>query len=290
MRNFSGNDFVKNLMTRMKIPDDTPSGMVGRALETAQTKIEGWYFDSRKQVFEFDNVLNQQRKRVYEDRRAILLGTVPGSEQNLEEAFLRLKDFAKSLPVDERDGSSEDDAASPADALDAKRKEIDALAGNDKAFLQILRTVMLQSIDTFWIEHIETMDHLRGSVNLRAYGQRDPLVEYKKSGHQLYREMEFAIQSQAVQVLSSITLDVGSQMKVESVGPVIAERDTSADLQQNLDLGHAAAAVPASYHGAGDDKVGRTALFAHAAAGRNTRNATANSLFFALRLSAILGT
>jgi preprotein translocase subunit SecA len=257
MRNFSGNDFVKNLMTRMKIPDDMPieSGMVGRALETAQTKIEGWYFDSRKHVFEFDNVLNQQRKRVYEDRRAILLGTEPGNEQNLEDAYARLLNFAKNLQRDEsateREGDGEsggnnNDSSEAADKpapipederLEAKRKEIEATAGNNVAFLQIFRTIMLQSIDTFWIEHLETMDHLRGSVNLRAYGQRDPLVEYKKSGHQLYRDMEFAIQAQAVQVLGSITLDVGSQMKVGSTGPVVAARDTSADLDQALNLG-----------------------------------------------------
>ncbi len=244
MRNFSGNDFVKNLMTRMKIPDDMPieSGMVGRSLETAQTKIEGWYFDSRKHVFEFDNVLNQQRKRVYEDRRAILLGTEPGNEQNLEVAFSRLKEFSKELPADEEatpESQADQHPLTHDEKLDAKRHEIDTLAGDDKAFLKIFRTVMLQSIDTFWIEHLETMDHLRGSVNLRAYGQRDPLVEYKKSGHQLYKEMEFAIQAQAVQVLSSITLDVGSQMKVESAGPVIAARDTSEDLARDLNLGHA---------------------------------------------------
>ncbi len=242
MRNFSGNDFVKNLMNRMKIPDDMPieSGMVGRSLETAQTKIEGWYFDSRKHVFEFDNVLNQQRKRVYEDRRAILLGIEPGSEKNLEEAFTRLKEFAKELPSEQ---SSEDTPAdtviiSHDEKLEAKRREIDTLAGDNTAFLKIFRTIMLQSIDTFWIEHLETMDHLRGSVNLRAYGQRDPLVEYKKSGHQLYKDMEFAIQAEAVKVLSSITLDVGSQMKVEGVEPMVAARDTSLDLVQNLNLGH----------------------------------------------------
>lgn len=254
MRNFAGNNFVKNLMDRMKIPDDMPieSGMVGRTLETAQTKIEGWYFDSRKHVFEFDNVLNQQRKRVYEDRRAILLGTEAGNERDLELAYARLKDFAKTLKrADEDEENSygvaelddNDDAARPApmtedEKLDAKRKEIDTLSGDPMAFLKIFRTVMLQSIDTFWIEHIETMDHLRGSVNLRAYGQRDPLVEYKKSGHQLYKDMEFAIQAQAVQVLTSITLDVGSQMKVEQAGPVVAARDTSADLSQNMNLGH----------------------------------------------------
>lgn len=276
MRNFSGNDFVKNLMNRMKIPDDMPieSGMVGRSLETAQTKIEGWYFDSRKHVFEFDNVLNQQRKRVYEDRRAILLGIEPGSEKNLEEAFTRLKEFAKELPSEQ---SSEDTPAdtviiSHDEKLEAKRREIDTLAGDNTAFLKIFRTIMLQSIDTFWIEHLETMDHLRGSVNLRAYGQRDPLVEYKKSGHQLYKDMEFAIQAEAVKVLSSITLDVGSQMKVEGVEPMVAARDTSLDLVQNLNLGHTGPvrdgfanvarnsegmARPVISRNAGEEKVGR---------------------------------
>ncbi len=267
MRNFAGNDFVKNLMTRMKIPDDMPieSGMVGRTLETAQTKIEGWYFDSRKHVFEFDNVLNQQRKRIYEDRRAILLGGEAGNEHNLEVAFARLKDFAKTLKRDEESEEADeensygvadlDDNGNAADVstnhqakmsedekLDAKRKEIDELSGDPMAFLKIFRTIMLQSIDTFWIEHIETMDHLRASVNLRAYGQRDPLVEYKKSGHQLFKDMDFAIQAQAVQVLTSITLDVGSQMKMEESVPVVAARDTSEDLARDMNLGHTGSA------------------------------------------------
>lgn len=198
MRNFAGNDFVKKMMDKMKIPDDMPieTSMVSRSLENAQTKIEGWYFDSRKQVFEFDNVLNQQRLKVYSDRRKVLIG----EDQDLETFYNSLIDFA-----DESDKET----------LKAKREEIEKGSGSAKAFLSILRNVLLQAIDTFWIEHLETMDHLRGSVNLRAYGQHDPLVEYKREGHTLFKQMDIAIKAQTLQVLQSLTLEVGKQISFE---------------------------------------------------------------------------
>lgn len=221
MRNFAGNDFVKKMMDRMKIPDDMPieTSMVSRSLENAQTKIEGWYFDSRKQVFEFDNVLNHQRLKVYGDRRKILIG----QEADLEVFYEDLARFAAGIqnPDEETTDDIGVDAAqkmakpSLIETLKTKREEFEKTGASRSAFLAILRTVMLQAIDTFWIEHLETMDHLRGSVNLRAYGQHDPLVEYKKEGHRLFKEMESAIKFQTVQVLASLTLEVGQQMHVE---------------------------------------------------------------------------
>ncbi len=214
MRNFAGNDFVKKMMDKMKIPDDMPieTSMVSRSLENAQTKIEGWYFDSRKQVFEFDNVLNQQRLKVYSDRRKVLIG----EEADLETFYNSLVDF----------GDDEDK-----EALKTKREEIEKGSGgvsggasgsaspstsvSMSAFLSIFRNVMLQAIDTFWIEHLETMDHLRGSVNLRAYGQHDPLVEYKREGHTLFKQMDAAIKAQTLQVLKSLTLEVGKDISFE---------------------------------------------------------------------------
>ncbi len=218
MRNFAGNEFVKKIMNRMKIPDDMPieTNMVSRSLENAQTKIEGWYFDARKHVFEFDNVLNQQRLKVYSDRRKVLIG----EEADLEVFYNDLLLFADTLVPVAEEGSETSPNNVPIKEfngaiLQAKREEIEKTSDSKTAFLSIFRNVMLQAIDTFWIEHLETMDHLRGSVNLRAYGQHDPLVEYKREGHRLFKEMEFAIKSQTVQVLSNLTLEIGQQINFE---------------------------------------------------------------------------
>jgi preprotein translocase subunit SecA len=216
MRNFAGNDFIKKMMDRFKIPDDMPieTSVVSRSLETAQTKIEGWYFDSRKHVFEFDNVLNQQRLKVYRDRRKVLVG----GDEDMESFYQALMSFAQTVTHFDADGSEaqQDAPKSDAEALDQKRKQFESLENGTRAFLRVLRTVMLQAIDTFWIEHLETMDHLRSSVGLRAYGQRDPLVEYKKEGHRLFKEMEFAINAQVLQVLLSIDMQ-GSTAVAESI-------------------------------------------------------------------------
>ncbi len=221
MRNFSGNGFVKKMMDRLKIPDDMPieTSVVSSTLETAQTKIEGWYFDSRKHVFEFDNVLNHQRLYMYARRKKVLVGKI----EDLKVLYDELLAFERSVMpayISEESGTEtvagvdgEPGAHPHAITLEDKRKEIIASANQDEAvFYNIFRAVLLQTIDTFWIEHLETMDHLRGSVNLRAYGQRDPLVEYKREGHRLFKEMEQAIQSQVLQVLTSITQQTGTMM------------------------------------------------------------------------------
>lgn len=201
MRNFSGNNFVKRMMDRLNIPDDMPieTRVVSRSLETAQTKIEGWYFDSRKHVFEFDNVLNHQRLYIYSKRKKTLVGHI----EDMKAVYQELLAFETS-----------DISYATADSkLEIKQKEVIASAQGDEAvFYNMLRAVMLQAIDTFWIEHLETMDHLRGSVNLRAYGQRDPLVEYKREGHRLFKEMEIAINTQVIEVLTSITTETGTEM------------------------------------------------------------------------------
>jgi len=218
MRNFAGNEFVKRMMDRLKVPDDMPieTSMVSRSLENAQNKIEGWYFDARKHVFEFDNVLNQQRLKVYADRKKVLAGNI----EDLEHFYSNLVNFAETIDSIPQDLDNSDSAStassterlSHADQLRQKRKELEEASGNPHIFTNIMRNVMLQAIDTYWIEHLETMDHLRGSVNLRAYGQRDPLVEYKREGHRLFKEMEYAIQSQVVQIMSTLSVDTGNQI------------------------------------------------------------------------------
>ncbi len=175
-------DSIKGLMGRFGIAEDEPieNSMVTRALESAQTKIEGFNFDSRKHVLEFDNVLDRQRKAVYDRRRKVLVGTLDDVEDVLEE-LAGDNDEAKSVAV---------------------KKETEF--GRD-AFLGAARTVMLQTIDILWMEHLESMEYLRGSVNLRAYGQRDPLTEYRKEGTRMYRELEYMLADRVFQILGGLT-------------------------------------------------------------------------------------
>jgi preprotein translocase subunit SecA len=188
-------DMLKNVMGRFKIPEDEPiqNGIVSRALENAQTKIEGFHFDSRKHVLEYDDVLNQQRKKIYERRRKILVGDRSAVETVLGEILAKVTEEEKS-------------------AVLKKREDIKAITGSDDPFLATAKGVILQTIDLFWVDHLEMMDYLRSSVNLRAYGQRDPLVEYKREGLQMFKTMEQSIESEIVKILSTINPEANVSM------------------------------------------------------------------------------
>ncbi|KKW09509.1 MAG: Protein translocase subunit SecA [Candidatus Kaiserbacteria bacterium GW2011_GWA2_49_19] len=192
MRVFAS-DTIKNLMGRFNIPEDQAieNRLITRSLETAQTKIEGFNFDARKHVLEYDDVLNHQRTIIYGRRRNILRGSVAELEQTLFEM------------------AGADDAL--AKAVSEKKQAI-----GESEFSNSLRRLMLQALDTFWIEHLEIMDYMRGSVNLRAYGQRDPLVEYKKEGLRLFREMETAAADQIVRLIPMIATPQTSTVGVAS--------------------------------------------------------------------------
>lgn len=210
MRVFAS-DTVKNLMGRLGVAEDEAieNKIITRSLESAQTKIEGFNFDSRKHVLEYDDILNHQRKTVYERRRAILLGTPEEVEVKINEVI--------------------------ADNADARKVMEDKIAqiGKDR-FLAVARQLMLQTIDMFWVEHLEVMDYTRSSVNLRAYGQRDPLVEYKKEGLRLFREMQAAINNQIITLLphvagGAITQETVELKEVHDSAVVIGDGDGSKD-------------------------------------------------------------
>ena len=179
MRVFAS-DMIKKMMGRFGMAEDEPiqNYLITRSLEKAQEKIEGFNFDSRKHVLEYDDILNHQRKIVYERRRKILLGDREAIDEKLSEMFEG--DEVRKI-------------------LDDKK----ALLGDDE-FYSALRRLFLQAIDMFWVEHLELMDYTRSSVNLRAYGQRDPLVEYKKEGLRLFKEMEIAIREEIARLVPHI--------------------------------------------------------------------------------------
>lgn len=166
MRIFGG-ERIKGMMQTLNIPDDQPmeSKLVSKALVSAQKKVEGMNFDARKHLLDYDDVLNKQRISVYHRRQEIL----ESSPEKLKEVILQA--------IDAR-----------AEAEEKEKKEIRETIlkiDNPEAF----RRPILMILDTLWMNHLEDLESLSESVRIRAYGQHDPLVEYRRESHILYRRM-----------------------------------------------------------------------------------------------------
>lgn len=178
-----GSDKIKSLMGRLGLPEDVPieNSMISRSIESAQTKIEGMNFDSRKHLLEYDDVMSYQRNIIYDRRKKLLFGDDEYAKEQI-------------YKICEEGGVSTED-------LDKKQKEM-----GEWEFVNVEKLLMLQAIDMFWVDHLEMMDYMRSSVRLRAYGQRDPLVEYKNEGLKMFRQLEGNINHTVAQM----ALKVGS--------------------------------------------------------------------------------
>lgn len=175
-----GSEKIKGMMARLGMAEDQPiaNGMVSRALESAQKKIEGFNFDARKYTLEYDTVLAYQRSIIYDRRRAMVLG----DRGHIMSTLSSLSDPSFETVIAEKA----------------------ALLGED-VFWEHVRRVVLYVTDLLWVEHIDTMEHMRQSVGLRSYGQREPLVEYKKEATRLFKEMETRLREQVVSMISSVS-------------------------------------------------------------------------------------
>jgi len=162
-----GGDRIKQLMERFNFPDDAliENPIISKSIESAQTKIEGANFDSRKYVLEYDDVLNKHREVVYKRRREIL---IKGEKKELKEELLALF---------EKEGFSKED-------YEKKEKEL-----GEENMREVEKLASLRVLDIIWVEHLENMESLRESVRLRAYGQRDPLIEYKSEGRKMFNDL-----------------------------------------------------------------------------------------------------
>ena len=180
MRVFGG-DRIKSLMGSFGIPEDQPieNRMLNKQLEAAQTRIEGFHFDARKQVLAYDDVINKQRQVIYARRSRLLLG-------DEEEVNKMLSEVTDLIPE-------------TADILEKKRAEF-----GEATWSEIIRKLFLQVTDIIWVEHLEVMNYTRSSVTLRAYGQRDPLIEYRKEAARLFREMQESTLRRVAEILPNI--------------------------------------------------------------------------------------
>lgn len=200
-----GSSNIKTMMGKFGIPEDEPvsSGMVSRALEGAQEKIEGFHFDTRKHTLQYDDVLNHQRTSIYTKRRKILFNDEEFVDEMIADLVLEKPEFADTIKEKEERYTKE-------------------------AVRHVFRIMMLQVIDTLWMDHLDAMEHLRSSVNLRAYGQRDPLVEYKKEGLRMFRGLEATLRNELITFVENIdgffaTQQVQSQQNQNNFVHVIPE-------------------------------------------------------------------
>ncbi|PSO96450.1 MAG: preprotein translocase subunit SecA [Cyanobacteria bacterium SW_6_48_11] len=230
LRIFGGNR-VSYLMNAFRVDEDMPieSKMLTNSLENAQRKVETFYYDTRKQVFEYDEVMNNQRRAIYAERRRVLEG------QDLKEQVIQYGEQTMDDIVDAYVNSELPPEEWDLDSLVSKVKEFvylledlepdhlqDMTVGEIKTFLheearkaydikesqieqiqpglmrQAERFFMLQQIDTLWREHLQAMDALRESVGLRGYGQKDPLVEFKQEGYEMFLEMMIDIRRNVI--------------------------------------------------------------------------------------------
>jgi preprotein translocase subunit SecA len=184
-----GGDRIKSLMSFLKIPEDQPieAKLISGAIESAQAKIEGFNFDARKHLLDYDDVLNKHREVIYKKRRKFL---------EIENWKLEIGNWLKN----------EEEKRN----LEKKEKEL------KDNFDQIAKFIALRTLDMLWTEHLENMEHLRDSVRLRAYGQQDPLVEYKNEGHKMFQNLLRMIENNIVQTLLRVSISKEPMPAVQS--------------------------------------------------------------------------
>ena len=240
MRVFGG-DKIKNLMARFNIPEDEAikSGLVSKAIEAAQAKIEGYHFDVRKHVLEYDEVMNKHREVVYKLRRELIGINWPEKVKEKITEILKdevsrivlanasaatgifdigetVNDLEQIFPVKDKKSVIESETTeikNSREKLVSYFQDLISSAYRDRenqlgqaAARQIEKTVLLRTIDELWMTHLEEMEHLRDSVGLRAYGQRDPLVEYKTEGHRLFHDFLGALDNQVANLIFKVGL------------------------------------------------------------------------------------
>ncbi|RJQ36055.1 preprotein translocase subunit SecA [Candidatus Microgenomates bacterium] len=264
MRLFGG-DRIAGLMTRFNMPENVPleHGMVSRAIEQAQVKVEGFNFDIRKHLVEYDDVLNKQREIIYKARRKILEADLENKSESLKEEILEkiknaisaiinlnsiqgyeeessnektVEDFSTIIPFDENSqkqlvnqleqitDSFEKEKFLNGIALDIYKKREEQM-GKDVA-RQIERYVMLSVVDNLWMDHLDAVENLRQGIGLRGYGQRDPLVEYKNEAFRMFEQLMAAIDDEIIHRIFKIQVALQPQAPIGS--------DQNADKRGNL--------------------------------------------------------
>ena len=260
MRIFAG-DRVKAIMDRLKMPDGEAieAGIVTRSIESAQRKVEARNFDMRKQLLEYDDVSNDQRKVIYQQRNSILDATDLTAQiaalregsfadlvrqylpaESVEEQWdiatlekvladewqitLGLKDIVQGATAITDDDVLERVQAAANEAFAAK---VDLIGGEN--FTQFERMVLLQSIDTHWREHLSALDYLRQGIHLRGYAQKQPKQEYKREAFELFGQLLDSVKNEVTKILMTVRIQSGEQL-----GQAAQEMESRAESISNV--------------------------------------------------------
>lgn len=259
-----GSDRIKTVAATLQLPEDTPitMKMLTNAIETAQKNIESQHYAARKRTLQFDDVMNSQREIVYGERRKVLDGI--DMHETIENMIKDIVESTVSMYMSVDDGIAEDKKAlensiyqifdieykienkKSKDVINElkeialkKFKEKEEEFGEEQ-FRKFERYVMLRTVDDKWMEHLETMEQLKSSVNLRAYGQKDPVTEYRMESYDIFNEMSEKIKENVVRVIlhqSKITEEQTNTANLakatEMIRKLMAARNMQAQNQAN---------------------------------------------------------
>jgi preprotein translocase subunit SecA len=225
-----GSQRISGMMERLGMEEDIPieHGLITRAIENAQKKVEQYHFGIRKQVLEYDDVMNKQRAMIYSLRRRILEG------RELKEKVLEMiEHLAAECPEDERREFHE------TMLRDYANKENTVGADNMR---EIERQVMLHVLDAAWIEQLHNMDVLREGIGLRGWGGRDPLIEYKIEGYSMFQDMMRGVKEQILDMILKVQLAEGAreetaQKRIVSYGAPEAGSDKRSPVKAAVKVG-----------------------------------------------------
>lgn len=244
-----GGERIASIMNTMRVSEDTPleSGMLSRTIESAQRKKEGMNFAARKNVLEYDDVMNKQRELIYEQRNRVLDG------ENLKDTVLKMiddtvdvytgvylsddeihdnwdvtglrehfagmitdKDDLKFTPEELGNTSKQDVAEMLKEKAHNIYEKREAEFGSE-LMREIERVMLLRSVDTNWMDHIDNMDRLRQGIGLRAYGQHNPVVEYRNESYDMFTAMTDAIREQTARLVLTVRVRKDEEVKREKV-------------------------------------------------------------------------
>jgi preprotein translocase subunit SecA len=249
-----GSERVQNMMEKMGIDDDTPidQKVLSNAIENAQKQVESRNFQTRKNVLQYDDVMNTQREVIYKQRRQVLDGEdLKSSIQSMirsrisaaivghwgEQKHMSAEDYAtavapfKNVFLTEAEaslGDQELEKYSQEELIDLLQSKADAVyQAREQGFGEPLmreleRVVMLRVVDEYWMDHIDAMNELKQGIGLRAYGQADPVVAYKKEGYDMFEEMIAAIQEETVRRIYTVRVQTNNVQR-ERVAKVTGE-------------------------------------------------------------------
>lgn len=222
MRIFQG-ERIAALMDRLGVEDDMPieNRAVSKTLESAQKRVEGYNYDTRKNVVQYDNVINRHRKVVYKIRREILDGSdIKPEIERLIDAKLRditiipaknnqkfVEEFESIIPIDQKTIKKIGEEKRDKTRLEAAKKAVETFYTRKEKELTtevmrgVEREIYLQVLDLLWMQHLENMQHLREGIHWRSVGQRDPLVEYRSESQKLFEGLQATLRDEVLRAI-----------------------------------------------------------------------------------------